>query len=125
MAKFSLPFAKKINHSEFKLYINARILDPESGFDAIGYLLTKGDKIIDFKEGEPKLEDIDCDEIIDCQNHLLCPALIDIHRHRPSLGLEHRVPHQMMLQVTIVSLRVTPGPTGHRPCRIYRSMCDN
>ena len=81
MAKFSLPFAKKINHSEFKLYINARILDPESGFDAIGYLLTKGDKIIDFQEGEPKLEEIACDEIIDCQNHLLCPALIDIQVH--------------------------------------------
>lgn len=90
MAKFSLPFAKKINHSEFKLYINARILDPESGFDAIGYLLTKGDKIIDFKEGEPKLEDIDCDEIIDCQNHLLCPALIDIQVHFRDPGQTHK-----------------------------------
>ena len=49
MANFSLPFAKKINQFESKLYINARILDPESGFDEIGYLLTKGDKIADFK----------------------------------------------------------------------------
>jgi dihydroorotase len=90
MAKFSLPFVKKINHSESKLYINARILDPESGFDAIGYLLTKGDKIIDFEEGDPKLEDIACNEIIDCQNHLLSPALIDIQVHFRDPGQTHK-----------------------------------
>ncbi|MFT4718594.1 MAG: dihydroorotase [Rickettsiales bacterium] len=90
MPNFSLPFAKKINQSKLILYINARILDPESGFDKEGYLLTRGDKIADFQAGTPNLDSISCDEIIDCQNHLLCPALIDIQVHFRDPGQTHK-----------------------------------
>jgi dihydroorotase len=90
MTNFSLPFAKKINQSKSILYINARIFDPESGFDQNGYLLTKGDRIADFKAGEANLEKIICDEIIDCQNYLLCPALIDIQVHFRDPGQTHK-----------------------------------
>ena len=90
MANFSLPFTKKPDLSKVILYINARIFDPESGFDDIGYLVTKGNKIADFREGEPDLDKISCDEIIDCQNHLLCPALIDIQVHFRDPGQTHK-----------------------------------
>ena len=90
MANFLLPFAKKINQSKSILYINARIFDPESGFDENGYLLTKGDKIANFYAGEVNLEQVSCDEVIDCQNHLLCPALIDIQVHFRDPGQTHK-----------------------------------
>lgn len=90
MVNFSLPFSKKIDQEKKILYINARIFDPESGFDNKGYLLTKGDKIADFKEGEADFDQISCDEVIDCQGNLLCPALIDIQVHFRDPGQTHK-----------------------------------
>ncbi len=62
-------------------YINARLLDPESGLDVMGALLTEGDKIADFgpelfREAVP--EGI---EVIDVGGHVLAPGLIDIQVH--------------------------------------------
>lgn len=71
-------------------YINARIIDPESGFDAKGALLTEGSKIADFGEnlfsdGVP--EGV---EVVDCGGHALVPGLIDIQVHFREPGQENK-----------------------------------
>jgi len=71
-------------------YINARLIDPESGLDTTGALLTEGDKISDFgpnlfKKGVPK--DV---EVVDCKGNILCPGLLDIQVHFRDPGLEYK-----------------------------------
>ena len=71
-------------------YINARLLDPDSGLDAGGALLTEGALIADlgpglFAEGVP--EGI---ETVDCGGHCLCPGLVDMHVHLREPGHEHK-----------------------------------
>lgn len=68
-----------------KLLKNARIFDPESGYDQIGNLLIDGDKITDFG----KIEASDA-EIIDCEGKLLTPGLIDIQVHAREPGFEKK-----------------------------------
>jgi len=71
-------------------YTGARLLDPESGLDAPGALLTEGRQIVDlgprlFADGVP--EGI---EVVDCAGHLLAPGLIDMHVHFREPGHEHK-----------------------------------
>jgi dihydroorotase len=71
-------------------YINARLLDPESGLDALGALLTEGAQIADlgpglFADGVP--QDI---ETVDCGGHCLSPGLVDMHVHLREPGHEHK-----------------------------------
>ena len=71
-------------------YINARLIDPESGLDEKGSLLTEGDVIKDFgaklfKDGVP--EGV---ETIDCKGNVLCPGLLDIQVHFREPGQEHK-----------------------------------
>ncbi len=71
-------------------YINARLLDPASGLDAPGDVLTDGEAIADlgpnlFADGPP--EGV---EIVDCQGHCLCPGLVDIRVQLREPGEEHK-----------------------------------
>ncbi len=71
-------------------YINARLIDPESGLDAIGGLLTDGGIIAQlgaglFANGAP--EGV---EVVDCKGHVLCPGLLDIQVHFREPGREHK-----------------------------------
>ena len=71
-------------------YINARLLDPESGLDAPGALLTEGPRIADlgprlFAEGLP--EGI---EVVDCGGRCLAPGLIDLRVALREPGEEHK-----------------------------------
>lgn len=68
------------------LFTNARIIDPESGFDEVGSLLAENGKITDFGA------DIKADtaQKIDCGGHVLCPGLLDIQVHFRTPGQEHK-----------------------------------
>lgn len=71
-------------------YINARLLDPATGLDAPGVLLTDGEAISDFgpdlfKEGVP-----DGIETVDCQGKCLMPGLVDMRVQLREPGEEHK-----------------------------------
>ena len=71
-------------------YLNARLLDPASGLDTTGALLTEGERIVDlgpelFADGVPA--EI---ETIDCAGHCLAPGLVDMHVFVGEPGAEHQ-----------------------------------
>jgi len=71
-------------------YVNARMIDPASGYDGPGELLTQGGLIVDagpklFTDGVPA----EC-EIIDCAGQVLCPGLIDMKVFVGEPGAEHK-----------------------------------
>lgn len=71
-------------------YVNARVLDPATGLDAAGGLLTQGERIADvgaalFATGVP-----DGSEVVDCNGHCLCPGLVDIRVQLREPGEEHK-----------------------------------
>ncbi len=71
-------------------YINARLIDPASGLDETGALLTEGDAIADygaglFRDGTPEGA-----QVVDCGGHVLCPGLLDIQVHFREPGVEHK-----------------------------------
>lgn len=71
-------------------YLNARLLDPASGLDTMGALLTTGDQIADlgpklFAGGVPSGV-----EVVDCGGHCLAPGLIDMHAFVGEPGAEHK-----------------------------------
>jgi len=71
-------------------YVNARLIDPESGLDAPGALLTKGKVIADlgpdlFADGVP--QDV---PTVDCGGRVLCPGLIDMRVFVGEPGAEHK-----------------------------------
>lgn len=71
-------------------YVNARLLDPSSGLDAPGALLTDGDMIADmgsalFSDGVP--EGV---EVVDCGGHCLAPGLVDMRVQLREPGEEHK-----------------------------------
>lgn len=61
--------------SKFTLYKNARLLDPETGLDIKGELLTKNSKIAAIGETIDAPTEAD---IIDLKGQCLCPGLIDM-----------------------------------------------
>lgn len=71
-------------------YLNARLLDPASGLDTMGALLTVGDQIADlgprlFADGVPSGV-----EVVDCDGLCLSPGLIDMHAFVGEPGAEHK-----------------------------------
>lgn len=71
-------------------YVNARLLDPASGLDAMGTLLTEGESIADFgpalfKGGVPSGI-----EVIDCEGQCLAPGLVDMRVQLREPGEEHK-----------------------------------
>lgn len=86
MSKFELPYNNSADENNKILLKNARIVDPESGFDEVGDLLIIGDKIADFG-GEIKAEN---SLEINCENKVLSPGLIDIQVHFRDPGQTHK-----------------------------------
>ena len=71
-------------------YVNARLLDPDSGLDSPGALLVKDGVIADF--GPALFADGVPDGIatVDCGGRCLAPGLIDMHVHFREPGHEHK-----------------------------------
>ena len=71
-------------------YLNARLLDPASGLDAPGGLLTEDGMIADLGSeltGANLADDI---EAVDCGGRVLCPGLIDMRVFSGEPGAEHK-----------------------------------
>lgn len=72
-------------------YLNARLVDPESGLDQPGALLTEGDTIAELG---PRLfagGDVPANaEVVDCSGRVLCPGLIDMRVFVGEPGAEHK-----------------------------------
>ena len=71
-------------------YVNARLVDPASGLDAPGALLTEGRRIADlgprlFADGAPEGA-----AVVDCGGHCLAPGLVDMRAHLREPGAEHK-----------------------------------
>jgi dihydroorotase len=71
-------------------YANARLLDPATGLDVHGGLLTEGEFIVDlgpdlFADGTPEGA-----AIVDCEGHCLCPGLVDMRVQLREPGEEHK-----------------------------------
>ena len=71
-------------------YTNARLLDPATGLDVPGGLLTEGEFIVDlgtdlFADGTPEGA-----AIVDCEGHCLCPGLVDMRVQSREPGEEHK-----------------------------------
>ncbi len=71
-------------------YRNARLLDPATGRDEVGDLLTEGETIADFgadllSGGAP-----DDTEVIDCDGLVLAPGLVDIRVNLSEPGAPHK-----------------------------------
>ncbi|MGE3477015.1 MAG: dihydroorotase family protein [Rhodospirillaceae bacterium] len=71
-------------------YINARVVDPASGFDGKGEVLTSGQEILDVG---PKLFDGKAPadtQIVDCEGMCLAPGLVDMRVQLREPGEEHK-----------------------------------
>ncbi|NIJ40035.1 dihydroorotase [Parvibaculum indicum] len=71
-------------------FVNARLLDPASGYDQTGSLLVEDGRIVDlgpelFKDGIP--EGV---ETVECGGKVLCPGLVDMRVFTGEPGAEHR-----------------------------------
>ena len=71
-------------------FINARLIDPESGLDTTGAVLVDGETISDlgprlFNDAKPANA-----TIIDCAGQILAPGLIDLRVFTGEPGAEHR-----------------------------------
>ncbi len=71
-------------------YVNARLLDPESGLDAMGGLLTEGEVIADFGPGLFADGAPDGVRVHDCGGLILAPGLVDIRVQLREPGEEHK-----------------------------------
>lgn len=71
------------------IFKNARIIDPESGFDTIGDVFVENGKILDFGAGVFSKYSSGA-EIIDCGGNVLCPGLLDIQVHFRTPGQTHK-----------------------------------
>lgn len=78
------------NYSQKTVFKNARIIDPETGFDEYGEVLVENGKILDFGAGLFANSYPENSEIIDCGGHVLCPGLLDIQVHFRTPGQTHK-----------------------------------
>jgi dihydroorotase len=75
-------------------YVNARLLDPASGLDGLGALMTDGESIVDFGPAlfrSGTVWDVPKGiEVIDCGGACLAPGLVDIRVQLREPGEEHK-----------------------------------
>ena len=71
-------------------YVNARLLDPSSGLDQPGGLLTEGERIADFGPHLRADAAPGDAEVVDCGGFCLAPGLVDIRVQLREPGEEHK-----------------------------------
>jgi dihydroorotase len=71
-------------------YVNARLVDPASGLDAKGALLTNGETIADFGPGLFQGGVPSGIEVVDCGGLCLAPGLVDMRVQIREPGEEHK-----------------------------------
>ncbi len=64
-----------------KAFANGRVIDPESGLDAIRNIAIKGDRIVAVSEYP-----LDGATTIDASGHVVAPGFIDLHAHGQNVG---------------------------------------
>jgi dihydroorotase len=72
------------------LFINARLIDPASGLDAIGSLYAEDGVICDVKRGRDGCAPVQGAQVIDARGLVLAPGLIDMRAFVGEPGAEHR-----------------------------------
>lgn len=68
-------------------FLNARLIDPATGRDEKGGLVTFDGKIADVG---PDVRASEISEVVDCKGKILCPGLIDMRVFTGEPGTEHR-----------------------------------
>lgn len=71
------------------VFLNARLIDPETGRDEPGGLLIKDGVIADLG-GHLRRNAPEGSDVIDCKGHVLCPGIIDAQVFTGEPGGEHR-----------------------------------
>ena len=71
-------------------YLNARLLDPASGLDAMGAVLVEDGRITDFGPGLFKGGAPSVSRVIDCRGNCLAPGFIDMRVLVSEPGDEHK-----------------------------------
>jgi dihydroorotase len=87
---FALPSEHILPKDKKVAYINARLIDPETGLDCKGSLLTQGSVIADFGPDLFSDKVPEGIEVVDCKGHVLCPGLLDIQVHFREPGQEYK-----------------------------------
>jgi dihydroorotase len=71
-------------------YVNARVIDPDSGLDGPGEILTSGAEILDVGkklfDGEPPADT----QVVDCDGMCVAPGLVDMRVQLREPGEEHK-----------------------------------
>ncbi|MBI3444252.1 MAG: dihydroorotase [Magnetospirillum sp.] len=78
------------NSSGLVAYVNARLLDPASGLDGKGAVLTNGESIADFGPGLFHGGVPSGMEVVDCHGLCLAPGLVDMRVQLREPGEEHK-----------------------------------
>ena len=78
-----------VNESQ-TAFVNARLLDPATGLDAPGALLTEGEAVADFGPGLFADGVPDGIATVDCGGLCLAPGLVDLRVHLREPGEEYK-----------------------------------
>lgn len=71
-------------------FVGARLIDPLTGFDTMGGLLTRGEHIADFGPGVFADGVPEGARVVQCEGLCLCPGLVDIRVQVREPGEEHK-----------------------------------
>jgi len=71
-------------------FINARLIDPATGLDEVGRLITEGGRIAAVEPGAGAEGIGEHAQVIDCGGHVLSPGLIDMRVFTGEPGAEHK-----------------------------------
>lgn len=105
---------------------NSRIMDPESGYDAVGALAVSGGKIVSVTR-----EPVEAALMIDAKGMVTSPGFIDIHTHEDDISAHQELMLPRQISQCVVKTGVTTIITGNcgssstSPARYYEAVRQN